>query len=149
MNEPVGIVAQILPAMLVNNNEMKDMCKRILVLDDDLAILSAIRDILEYNGYEVNTFSRGDEIFENIRRYHPDLILLDVMLANLDGREICQNIKQKQEQEGAGKIPVILISATHNLGDCLHLKNGPDDFLEKPFDISSLLDKVEAHLAAA
>lgn len=125
------------------------MCKRILVLDDDLAILSAIRDILEYNGYIVNTFSRGDGIFENIRQYHPDLILLDVMLADLDGREICQDIKHKQEQEGAEKIPVILISATHNLGDCLNLKNGPDDFLEKPFDITNLLDKVETHLAAA
>lgn len=144
-----GIVAQILPALVIKKNNMKDMCKRILVLDDDLAILSAIKDILEYNGYVVDTFSRGNEIFENIRQYHPDLILLDVMLADLDGREICQDIKQRQELEGAGKIPVILISATHNLADCLNLKNGPDDFLEKPFDINSLLNKVEAHLTAA
>jgi DNA-binding response OmpR family regulator len=125
------------------------MCKRILVLDDDLAILSAICDILEYHGYVVNTQSRGDEIFENIKQYHPDLILLDVMLADLDGREICQKIKQMEETEGAEKIPVILISATHNLDDCLKQKGAPDDFLAKPFDITSLINKIEHQLAAA
>jgi DNA-binding response OmpR family regulator len=127
---------------------MKAMCKRILVLDDDLAILSALRDILEYNGYEVNTFSRGDKIFENIQQYHPDLILLDVMLADLDGREICQRIKENQEKDGGDRIPVILISATHDLADCVTQKGAPDDFLAKPFDITTLLDKIEHQLAA-
>jgi len=121
------------------------MCKRILVLDDDLGILSALRDVLEFSGYEVSTQPRGDEIFKNIEQYNPDLILLDVMLADMDGREICQNIKQEEKTE---KIPVILISATHNLGDCIKLKNGPDDFLPKPFDINTLLDKIEHQLAA-
>jgi DNA-binding response OmpR family regulator len=121
------------------------MCKRILVLDDDLAILSAIRDVLEFSGYEVNTLPRGDEIFQNIEQYHPDLILLDVMLADMDGREICQNIKK---DENTSNIPVILISATHNLDQCTKLTNGPDDYLAKPFDITSLLDKIEYQLAA-
>jgi DNA-binding response OmpR family regulator len=124
------------------------MCKRILVLDDDLAILSAIREILEYNGYEVNTFARGDKIFDHIQQYHPDLILLDVMLADLDGRALCQQIKEQQIKDGSGKIPVILISGTHNLADCTKMQNGPDDFLCKPFDINSLLDKIEHQLAA-
>jgi DNA-binding response OmpR family regulator len=124
---------------------MEIMCKRILVLDDDLAILSALRDVLEFSGYEVNTFPRGDHIFENIEKYHPDLILLDVMLADMDGREICKDIKKDVHTEN---IPVILISATHNLDDCMQVKGGPDDFLAKPFDISSLLNKIEVQLAA-
>lgn len=124
---------------------MEIMCKRILVLDDDLAILSALRDVLEFSGYEVNTFPRGDNIFENIKKYHPDLILLDVMLADMDGREICKDIKKDESTE---KIPVILISATHNLSDCMHQKGGPNDFLAKPFDINSLLNKIEVQLAA-
>ena len=119
------------------------------MLDDDLAILSAIRDVLEYNGYEVNTFARGDKIFENIQQYHPDLILLDVMLADLDGRQLCKDIKKQQEKDGSGNIPVILISATHNLSDCMKGKGGPDDFLVKPFDVISLLTKIEHQLAAA
>jgi DNA-binding response OmpR family regulator len=122
------------------------MCKRILVLDDDLAILSAIRDVLEFSGYDVNTQPRGDQIFENIEQYNPDLILLDVMLADMDGREICQNIKQVEK---TGNIPVILISATHNLNDCMSKQKGaPNDFLPKPFDINTLLNKIEHQLAA-
>ena len=124
---------------------METMNKRILVLDDDLAILSAVRDILEYCGYEVNTLPRGDKVFENIEQYHPDLILLDVMLADMDGRQICQEIKQEGRTEN---IPVILISATHNLDDCMKQKGAPDDFLTKPFDVNSLLNKIEHQLAA-
>lgn len=122
------------------------MCKRILVLDDDLAILDALSDILEYSGYEVNTLSRGDRVLEVIEQNKPDLILLDVMLADLDGRKICQNIKQK---EYAGKIPVIMISGTHNLADCLYGEGAPDDFIAKPFDLETLLEKIEYQLKAA
>ncbi len=121
------------------------MCKKILVLDDDLAILEVLKDILEYSGYTVSTLSRGDRVFEKIQEYHPDLILLDVMLAELDGREICRNIKQ---QHDSAKIPVILISATHDLSKCLNQKGAPDDFVAKPFDIDNLLDKIEHQLAA-
>jgi CheY-like chemotaxis protein len=120
-------------------------CKRILVLDDDVFILSALSDVLEYYGYEVKTQTRGDEVFEKIHEYHPDLILLDVMLAEMDGRDICQRIKQKPD---TSDIPVILLSATHNLSDCLKLQSPPDDFVAKPFDISTLLDKIEHQLAA-
>lgn len=122
------------------------MCKKILVLDDDLAILEVLKDILEYSGYKVNTLSRGDKVFEKIQEYHPDLILLDVMLAELDGREICRDIKQ---QSDIANIPVILISATHDLSTCLNQKGAPDDFVAKPFDLDNLLDKIEHQLAAA
>ncbi len=122
------------------------MCKRILVLDDDLAILGALSDILEYSGYYVSTLSRGDKVFEKIRECHPDLILLDVMLADLDGRDICQNIKQKHDTES---IPVILISATHNLSECLNHAGPPNDFVAKPFDMNNLLYKIERQIGTA
>ncbi|WP_448700369.1 response regulator transcription factor [Mucilaginibacter sp. AW1-3] len=123
------------------------MCKKILVLDDDLAILDAIGDVLEYGGYDVCKLSRGDEIFKRIDDYQPDLILLDVMLADQDGREICKRIKQDKHEE-ISNIPVILISATHNLSETLDQQGAPDDFVAKPFDIYSLLDKIEHQLAA-
>ena len=125
------------------------MCKSILVLDDDLAILGALQTVLEYSGYTVNTLPCGNEIFESIEKYQPDLILLDVMLADMDGREICNDIKQKEQEGSLEKIPVILISATHNLADCIKSKGAPDDFLAKPFDITVLLNKIETHLTAA
>jgi len=121
------------------------MCKRILVLDDDQAILEVLGDVLEYNGYDVNTLSRGDKIFERIEEYHPDLILLDVMLAEMDGRDICRQIKQDAH---IANIPVILISATHDLSKCLTQTGAPNDFVAKPFDIDNLLNKIEHQLAA-
>ncbi|MBW4888744.1 response regulator [Mucilaginibacter sp. HMF5004] len=121
------------------------MSKKILVLDDDVFILSALQDVLEYYGYEVKTQTRGDKVFEQIEEYHPDLILLDVMLAEMDGREICRNIKEKPT---TAEIPVILISATHNLADCLNQQLPPDDFVPKPFDIGTLMSKIEHQLAA-
>lgn len=121
------------------------MCKRILAVDDDLSILSIVKDILEYEGYEVSTLSRGEKVMEEIQTLTPDLILLDVMLAGMDGREICRSIKEKIETHD---IPVILISATHNLSDSLKVEGAPDDFIAKPFDIRILLQKIEQQLAA-
>jgi DNA-binding response OmpR family regulator len=132
--------------LYISTYKDRDMCKRILVLDDDKAILNAISNILEYSGYEVDVLSKGDMIFEEIAQKKPDLILLDVMLADLDGREICQHIKSTHSTEN---IPVILISATHNLSDCLKQEGAPDDFLPKPFNMTQLLDKVEHQLHAA
>ena len=115
------------------------------MLDDDVFILEALRDVLEYSGYQVNALSRGDKVFEMIHEYHPDLILLDVMLDEMDGRDICKKIKQEPD---SANIPVILISASHNLSECLNQEVPPDDFVAKPFDISTLLEKIEHQLAA-
>ncbi len=122
------------------------MCKRILAVDDDLSILSVLKDLLEYEGYEVSTLSTGEKVMDEIKNHTPDLILLDVMLAGMDGRDICRSIKEKIETHD---IPVILISATHNLSDSLKLKGAPDDFIVKPFDIRILLKKIERQLSAA
>lgn len=121
------------------------MCKRILVVDDDPAILSIVKDLLEYEGYEVNTLPGAEKMFEEIQKHTPDLILLDVMLAGMDGREICRTIKEKTETHN---IPVILVSATHNLSSTLTQEGAPDDFLNKPFDICILLEKIHQQLAA-
>jgi two-component system phosphate regulon response regulator PhoB len=65
---------------------------------------------------------------------------------DLDGRELCKNVKSKPETNG---IPVILISATHNKSDLFSRGGAPDDFIAKPFDMYVLLNSIERHLAAA
>ena len=117
------------------------------MLDDDLAILDVLGDILEYGGYTVSKLSRGDKVFETIHDYHPDLILLDVMLADHDGRDICKKIKEDKDNSVAN-IPVIMISATHDLAQCLTQQGAPNDFVAKPFDMNNLLHKIEVQLAA-
>ena len=117
----------------------------ILVVDDDKDILEVLQYILEDSGYEVDTLSDGHFLFDKIKEHAPDLILLDIMLGNMDGRELCKNVKTKQETHD---IPVIMISASHNVADTLHQQGGPDDFIAKPFDINVLLDRIERQLAA-
>ena len=119
--------------------------QRILAVDDDKDILEILQYILEDSGYEVETLSDGLLLFDKIREHTPDLILLDIMLGNVDGRELCKDVKSKQETH---TIPVIMVSASHNLSNSLKQKGSPDDFLAKPFDIGELLTKIQTQLAA-
>jgi len=120
------------------------MSKKILVLDDDKDILEILSFLLLDSGYQVKTLSCGDTIFEDIKSFQPDLILMDVMLAGLDGRSICRSIK---ENHLTYFLPVILISGTHDLADSLHFPGAPNDFIAKPFDVDYLLAKVEKQLS--
>ena len=120
--------------------------KRILAVDDDSDILEVLQFILEDSGYEVDTLNDGHYLFEKIKDHTPDLILLDVMLGGLDGRELCKNVKSRDETHD---IPVILVSASHNLKDTLSQKGAPDAFIAKPFDINELLDTIKMQLTAA
>ncbi len=119
---------------------------RILAVDDDKDILDVIQIILEDSGYEVNTLSDGLQLQKAIKEHAPDLILLDIMLGNVDGRDLCKNVKARSETHS---IPVIMISASHNLSDVLKQDCAPDDFIAKPFDINILLKKVKQQLAPA
>jgi DNA-binding response OmpR family regulator len=121
------------------------MSKKILVVDDDHSILDVISFVLEDAGYIVQTLSSGETVLAVIRKFHPDLVLMDIMLADMDGRLICQELKGNLETED---LPVILISATHNLADTLRQLGAPNDFLAKPFDIEILVSKVRDQLAA-
>ncbi len=117
--------------------------KKILVVDDDPAILEVIQIILEDNNYEVKTSLSG-RIFKNMSDM-PDLILLDVLLSGEDGREIVKKLKSDEKTK---KIPVIMISAHPSAGDTV-LKLGANGFVSKPFDIDDLLSAVEHNLAPA
>jgi len=119
--------------------------KRILAVDDNKDILEILKYILEDSGYEVDTLSDGHHFIDHIHEYAPDLILLDIMLGDMDGRELCRDVKASEETHD---IPVIMISASHRLTDTM-MKCKPDDFVEKPFDIKVLLNSVERQLNRA
>ncbi|RKR83267.1 response regulator receiver domain-containing protein [Mucilaginibacter gracilis] len=121
------------------------MLKKVLAVDDDPYILDALVELLKYSGYDVNTTPKGDEVFKKIDEFSPDIILLDIMLSGLDGREICRQIKSDKK---TSQIPVIMISATPNLTQSV-LESGANDFVAKPFDIFLLLDKIEKQILKA
>jgi DNA-binding response OmpR family regulator len=119
------------------------MGQKILILDDDTDLLELMSMLLCDNGYETLALSSGENIFEAIRQFHPDLVLMDVMLAGLDGRAICSKIKLEASLLG---LPIILISGTHNLGESLLQLGAPNDYLAKPFDMTFLLNKIKTQL---
>jgi DNA-binding response OmpR family regulator len=121
------------------------MPKRILIVEDNPLMLEVMTYILINNGYEVFTLSSGHEVFNNIKRNHPDLVIIEQMLPGISGMEICQLIKLNKT---TSKLPVIICSGEDSSGESLDQKGAPDAVLEKPFDIVSLLQKVEYQLAA-
>ncbi|MEO3407627.1 response regulator [Mucilaginibacter sp. CAU 1740] len=119
--------------------------KKILIVDDDNDIRDIIHLILEGEGYEVSELADGHSINSAVDHFHPDVILLDVMLGDMDGRDICRELKLAS---GTESIKIIMISASHKQEV---LKDGgcrANDYLAKPFDIEDLIQKVGFYAAA-
>ncbi len=116
---------------------MPEKKKKILVADDDEGILDVMGIMLESAGYSVTTIIRGEEVLA-IKEDLPDLILLDIWMEGIDGREICKYLKT---QSSTKHIPVILISANSDTEE-IATQAGADDFICKPFDRKALLQKV-------
>lgn len=115
------------------------MSKQILIIDDDEDILKVLETILTYNDFEVTGIDETENIFELIEKYNPDLIITDFLLSGLNGGEICQRIKSNKD---TCHIPVILISAYPELAISFG-KFGFDAFINKPFNIGDLVEKID------
>lgn len=117
--------------------------KKILVVDDDESIVEVVQLVLESEGYYVQTNMDGD-LLPLLKKEQPNLILLDMLLSGVDGRDICKQLKSDHE---TAHIPVIMLSA-HSETDKAANASGANDFLEKPFDVDALIAIVEKHLAS-
>ncbi len=116
------------------------MNKKILVVDDDDDIREIIEFLLTQAGFRVSICSNGKDIFRTIDRTRPDLILLDIDLGEMDGRNICKAIKSNPETDS---IPVIIVSAEENIYNTI-LDVGANDVIPKLFTEQVLLDRVYA-----
>lgn len=112
------------------------MNKKVLVVDDDEAIVDAVTLLLEDSGYEVESTYNGQETYEKVALFKPDVILLDVLISGTDGRDICNKLKKDKNT-----IPIIMISAHPSAMQGAQGCNA-DDFLAKPFETQELLHKV-------
>ncbi len=118
------------------------MTKRILIVEDDASIARVVQDNLAFDGFEVECQANGREALVHVRRFKPDLVLLDLMLPGIDGLEICRALNQATE-----RIPVIIITARTQKDDrVLGLELGADDYVTKPFALDELLARVHAVL---
>jgi DNA-binding response OmpR family regulator len=116
--------------------------KKILVVDDNLSMLQAIKLSLELQSYQVHTLNNGGKVLDTIKKISPDIILLDVYLAGYNGIDICVEIKSKPHLKD---IPVIMISAHSNLNVMMQNCKA-EAFVAKPFDLPHLLTVIEGQL---
>jgi DNA-binding response OmpR family regulator len=117
------------------------LTEKVLVVEDELALLEALEYNLSRQGYQVLTASDGRKALEVARRERPDIIILDIMLPGLDGFEVCRILRQEMS------VPILMLTARADEVDrVVGLEVGADDYLTKPFSMRELLARVKALL---
>lgn len=112
----------------------------ILIVEDEPAMLTGLKDNLEFEGYQVDTAIEGNEGLHKIQANKYNLILLDVMLPNISGFDICKQVRKKGIET-----PIILLTAKgEEIDKVLGLEFGADDYITKPFSLRELLARVKA-----
>lgn len=123
---------------------MDERKRRILLVDDEPSIIKIVRKQLELAGYEVLIAANGPDALAQAQSAGPDLIILDRMLPQLNGTEVCQKLKASPE---LARIPILMLSANARHEDQLaSLQHGADAYLTKPFALQELLERIKALL---
>ena len=117
------------------------MNERILIIEDDPAILKLLQRGLAYEGYLVDIATDGRSGLNQSRDRHPDLVILDWMLPGMDGLEVCRRLRT------GGSLPILILTAKDTIQDRVQgLDAGADDYLVKPFNLDELLARIRALL---
>ena len=119
------------------------MPKKILIIDDADDVSELTQRVLTTRGYQVITLADGSQVFETLQTQKPDLIILDMLLPDKNGDEICHEIKSDSNYK---HIPIIITTGQAIVDESQQEIPGllrPDDYLPKPFEIEELLDKIE------
>jgi DNA-binding response OmpR family regulator len=120
------------------------MPKRIAVVEDDADLATMIDYNLRRHGYEPHLFNGSKGLLKALEQVKPDLVVLDVMLPDADGFEVCRNIRLSP---ALGRIPVLFLTArSEEVDRVLGLEIGGDDYITKPFSPRELIARIKAHL---
>src|SRR5256885_781029 len=120
---------------------MSDMQRRILLVEDEESLAESIRYSLEQDGFTVTLAVDGRKAIERFRSDAPDLVILDLMLPELSGLDVCRLIREESN------VPIVMVTAKDSEADKVAgLELGADDYVTKPFSIRELVSRVRAHL---
>lgn len=120
---------------------MSGIGKKILIVDDDLNICELLRLYIEKEGFSTVTANDGAKALELFQRESPDLIMLDIMLPELDGWQVCREIRKTSQ------VPIIMLTAKGEVFDkILGLELGADDYVVKPFEAKEVVARIRAVL---
>jgi DNA-binding response OmpR family regulator len=115
---------------------------KVLVVEDDPAILRGLADNLKFEGYDVLTATDGETGYKLMRSENPDLIVLDLMLPRMSGLELCRKLRKEGLQ-----VPILMLTARSEEADrVLGLDLGADDYVTKPFSVRELMARIRALL---
>lgn len=115
--------------------------RKALLVDDDEELVELIRDVLEADGrFEVRVANNGFDAGMMVKEYHPDIIVLDVMLPDINGREVCQRVRSDSAMDD---VQIICISGMVEADRIADLKEaGANDFMQKPFEVEQLIQRM-------
>ena len=123
------------------------MREKIMIVEDEPDIIKMLEYNLKKEGFRITSVSDGREALRRVEREHPDIIILDLMLPEIDGLEVCKTLKQSSD---TADIPVIMLTAKAQETDkIVGLELGADDYITKPFSIRELTARVKAVLRRA
>jgi DNA-binding response OmpR family regulator len=128
---------------LLASSKPNEHMHKILIIDDDPDVITVLQILLKKKGYEVAAASREEEVYVQLNQFHPHLVIMDVLLSGVDGRQVCKKIKNDPNWK---HVPVIMFSAHPGAQKNMN-EFGADDFLPKPFEGNKLLERVQLHLA--
>ena len=117
---------------------------RLLIVDDDIDLLTVVKSLLNKRGFKVSIYSDWDTAWEAVKSYDPQLILLDVFLNGVDGLEICKRLKTSTYTR---HIPIIVFSSYPRVAETAISEYGADDFIAKPFEVNDLVKKIHKVLS--
>jgi DNA-binding response OmpR family regulator len=125
-----------------NDKQEATVARKILVVDDEAVLVETIAYNLEQAGYQVVTAADGVSALEAARSEHPDLIILDIMLPEMDGLEVCRQLRR---EDATATTPIVMLTAkTEEIDKVVGLEVGADDYVTKPFGRRELLARVRA-----
>ena len=117
------------------------MNERVLIIEDDEAIVKVLERTLRYEGYQVDSAYDGETGLESARENKPDVVILDWMLPGIDGLEVCERLRSR------GSLPILMLTAKDATENRVQgLDAGADDYMVKPFELDELLARIRALL---
>ncbi len=120
------------------------MSKKILIVDDEEDVVDVVKVVLESEGYEVITSENGKKALEVLKTQHPDLIILDIMMPEMDGVEVCSRLRKMEKMND---VPIVMFSAKLSAVDKKEsFDAGADGFITKPFNTKGFTTSIRTYL---